>query len=213
MAKYYQDFVGLNTFVYSAGGWFTPMQSGSQNLISELVPSENPTVTLAGGIPFPYYVKQNYLGWFVDTAGLTSNAATYKNFLFPVSASYPGADYRQTKIRATASFFHSLLTQRNGPYGYPSWKQVRTGQNPLTRKQNKHNIFTYVEEPGRSFKIDINENIFDRIDKYGPIRAFQQPIVTDCHKPLELVGGVSYMNPNTAMEDMKKCHGQNFIWK
>ena len=41
-----------------------------------------------------------------------------------------------------------LNLHRNGPFGYPMWKQMRTSQNHLTRAQNKINTFTYVQEPG-----------------------------------------------------------------
>ena len=42
----------------------------------------------------------------------------------------------------------TLNIHRNGPYGWPIFKQTRIGQNPLTRYQNRNSIFTYVTEIG-----------------------------------------------------------------
>lgn len=37
---------------------------------------------------------------------------------------------------------NSLFLHRNGPYQYPSWKQIRTGQNPIARLHRKNNILS-----------------------------------------------------------------------
>ena len=79
-----------------------------------------------------------------------------------------------------------LNLHRNGPHGYPTWKQVRASQNHLTRAQRKKNIFTYVQEPGQS--------ISSKPSKYGEIRSFTEPVVTDSYKPLTLQGEMSIFN-------------------
>ena len=38
-----------------------------------------------------------------------------------------------------SSYFCALMIHRNGPYGYPTWKQIRAGQNPLSRRHHKVN--------------------------------------------------------------------------
>ena len=38
-----------------------------------------------------------------------------------------------------APVFNALMLNRNGPYGYPSWKQIRTGENPVARKLRETN--------------------------------------------------------------------------
>jgi hypothetical protein len=207
MAKYYQDFVGLNTFVYEPNGWNVVDQTitwaESDYSSAELTNFGTQPTWISLGIF--RYVKQNTMGMFEQDYN-DSNLATltmYRNYKFPLSASFVRDTYRLSQLAATASFFNSLMIYRNGPYGYPSWKQVRTSQNPLSRKQRLHNIFTYVEEPGRKYQIDINGKQYSHIDRYGPIKIFTEPVIAASHKPLELVGGVKFYNPKTSVEDMK----------
>ena len=37
-----------------------------------------------------------------------------------------------------------LNLHRNGVWGYSSWKQLRVGQNPLTRNQIKNSVYSYT---------------------------------------------------------------------
>lgn len=39
----------------------------------------------------------------------------------------------------------ALNLRRNGPYGYPSWKQIRTGEHPVARWHKKNNIISYLD--------------------------------------------------------------------
>jgi len=47
----------------------------------------------------------------------------------------------------SGSMLNALLLHRNGPYQYPSWKQVRTGQHPVARYQRRNNILTIRTQP------------------------------------------------------------------
>ena len=46
-----------------------------------------------------------------------------------------------------AAFFNSLMLNRNGPYGYPTWKQVRAGDHKVARSLRKKNIISHVRAP------------------------------------------------------------------
>ena len=37
---------------------------------------------------------------------------------------------------------HGITLLRNGPYGYSSWRQLRTGEHPIARKQRRENILS-----------------------------------------------------------------------
>ena len=78
-----------------------------------------------------------------------------------------------------------LNLHRNGPFGYPMWKQMRTSQNHLTRAQNKINTFTYVQEPG--VVIGANQA------KYGKIISLQEPVIAG-NLPISLIGEVEIYN-------------------
>ena len=46
-----------------------------------------------------------------------------------------------------AYLFNILMLHRNGPYGYPTWKQVRTGQHPVSRWLRKNNLIGALVPP------------------------------------------------------------------
>jgi len=164
---YYVDFVGLNTFIYEPVGW--------SGVISE-------TKQIHSGPP-GVYTLQNTLGVFDDDGNIRV-LPTYKNFLF------------SHNLPTTASFFPALMLKRNGPYGFPTWKQIRIGQNPLTRRQNKENVFTFVEEPGPEIVIDNNGKLNTVRGKYGAIKKFDENPVSSRYKPF-VVGGASIIDDGT----------------
>ena len=146
---HYQDFVGLNTFIYDPNGWNIPLQ-GSTEIVSL------GTVSLF----------QNHLG--------SLSLGLEKNDHFPYD------------LLTTASFFNALMSHRGNVYGYSSWRQIRVGNNPLTRKQRENNIFTYVVEPGQILE--------QKIARYGDIKVFKEPVVVSNYKPISVVGEVSLYN-------------------
>jgi len=80
----------------------------------------------------------------------------------------------------------SLLNlHRNGPYGYPMWKQIRASDNHLFRRYRLNNTFTYVQQPGAFFG--------DRQNKYGEIVKLIEPVVSE-NSPISLIGEVSTYN-------------------
>ena len=200
MAKYYQDFVGLNTLVYEPSGWFTasqgnPILSGSER--KQYRPNGS-TVNLE--------VFQNQIGRISPDPVLGSNmgqwtAFAIKNFRFPYSIPIERSAPGLPKANASASYFNALMTKRNGPYGFPSWKQIRISQNPLSRTQRRNNIFTYVREPGNKYDITINNKQYSHLDRFGPIRVFTEPVVAGSYKPLAVVGSVRFPGDSDYFSD------------
>jgi len=123
MARYYQDFIGLNTFVYDANGWDTTQQTAS--FMGSLYGGYEAGYGTTGYIR---QVKQNHLGWFEwgDVDQRTARVAElvfWKNKYWPFSSSAPDgvntAPYPSTG-QAMSYVFNTLMIYRNGPYGYPS---------------------------------------------------------------------------------------------
>ena len=185
--KHYQDFIGLNTFIYEPNGYplptrgitnpdgqiFTPPLVGDEILTNYSQPPTGPASQVAK-------LSRNLIG--IDASVYDPlirhlrfhTLDRYKNELFPLD------------LPITASFFNALMAHRGNTYGYPTWRQIRVSNNPLTRKQRKENIFTYVPEPG--------SRTTNSISRYGSIRAFVEPVVTDVHKPASLIGEVRVYN-------------------
>ena len=121
MAKHYQDFVGLNTFIYEPVGF----NNDKSNLSTS-------------GLNF------NHIGHF----GKTLTPSLVQLELIPT---YKNDDFLASLVTTTpndSDFFNLLMSHRGNVYGYPTWRQVRVSHNPLTRKQRKENIFTHAPQPG-----------------------------------------------------------------
>ncbi len=129
----------------------------------------------------------NHRGNFITTE-IIGGLNGYKNYLF------------SHELPNTASFFPALMLHRNGPYGFPMWKQIRVGQNPLTRKQVKENIFTHVEEPGPSFVVNgarVNQ-------RYGPISAYVETPIISRYKPVSIRGASVMQSQRTGQQSIER---------
>ena len=224
--RYYQDFVGLNTYAYETVGWFPPDQTIFTHDYAGVARNQPYTEFIytfeIGGWETPgtcdmkYNIPvrplQNHIGGSYDLCLQENNNKheipiplfRYKNLAFLYSRDYK----RYIRNISNKHMFNALMTKRNGPYGYPSWKQIRIGQNPLTRKQRLHNIFTYVEEPGISHTFKIRGRNYDNTDRYGPIKVFKEPVVSSPAKPLSLIGGIKTYNERTDTYKLKSAQLQ-----
>lgn len=87
-----------------------------------------------------------------------------------------------------------LNLHRNGPYGYPMWKQMRTSQNPLSRAHKLTNTFSYVQQPGAVIGI--------KQAKYGDIINLTEPVITQ-NLPISLIGDVTIYNDELGIFERK----------
>ena len=186
---YYVDFVGLNTFIYEVSGWTRADTLDFPDAF--LNNSGKFGVELHPGTGIEIHTSLNHIGQFTltnDLLTLRPQLGYYKNYDFPLDLPH------------SQSFFPALMIHRNGPYGWPSWKQLRTGQNPLTRKQIKNNIFTHVEEPGSTTVIQgatVNR-------RYGDIKAFIESPIISRYKPVMIRGASSVISERTGKTSFER---------
>ena len=153
--------------------WFTRLEGSSAGVGTAQFTGLSQQIALASGDV--YYPNH--------TSDLTINYRNWGTSLYSVPSHYYW-------IAQSASYFNALMSHRNGPYGWPSWKQIRVSENPLSRKQKANSIFTYVEEPGNVYSTQINGKNYNHIDRFGGIKAFSEPMVTVAFKPLNLIVSV-----------------------
>ena len=116
----------------------------------------------------------NSFGYSPDTVlKYTDNAAT------------PNGNVSELTEHADGQTMVLLNLHRNGPFGYPMWKQTRVSQNHLSRAHRLTNTFTYVQEPGAK--------IGDKQARYGDIVTLTEPVVAQ-NLPISLIGEVSVYN-------------------
>jgi len=162
---HYLDFVGLNTFIYEPIGYNPDSQSAY---------GDDGREELSWGLVVQ--VAQNHIGQ--ELVSSNTSLKNFKNFNF------------SHHLPTTASFFPALMLRRNGPYGFPTWKQIRLSENPLSRKQRKENVFTFITEPGEEVVMNNDGKLSTIRGKYGSIQKYTENPVSSRYKPF-VVGGAA----------------------
>jgi len=90
-----------------------------------------------------------------------------------------------------ASNFNALMLHRNGPYQYPMWKRIRTGEHPIARYQRERNILSVRSNP-RIFSHQHGTTVVPVRSLQGnaAYRYTEQPIMSRYHPVLFLYNGV-----------------------
>ena len=82
-----------------------------------------------------------------------------------------------------AETFNAMMLLRNGPYQHPSWKQIRAGDNPVTRYHRKNNIITVLKPPKQLLSKKEAE-ILVPAKNAGKLKQFRSSPVTSKYKPI-----------------------------
>ena len=128
--------------------------------------------------------------------------------------------------------FNSLILHRQGPYGWPSWKQIRGAQNPVMRYNYKNNIQTFTKVT--SFVVDnnyigYNNGIVSQVEppitsKFNPLKyqytyKSDQPFsVPPANQPTNM--WTSYGNekayftniPDPKISNLLDLNNSNLVW-
>jgi len=57
----------------------------------------------------------------------------------------PVFNYPTSDTDGAGTLLNAIILHRQGPYGWPSWKQIRGAQHPIARYNRKNNIVQYVK--------------------------------------------------------------------
>ena len=74
-----------------------------------------------------------------------------------------------------------LFLHRDGPYKYPTWKQIRTGERRIARRQRENNTLNIYDPPKRT--VDTAKNI-KVASKSTIFTSYKEPAVTSKYKPI-----------------------------
>jgi len=101
--------------------------------------------------------------------------------------------------------FNSLIHNRQGPYGWPSWKQIRGADHPVVRAQKKENMFSFVLPD--ALEIHLQTSTGHRVirPRYGDINVYDRVMpVTSKFKPISSTINVSTKIRNSFGKDVSK---------
>jgi len=149
----------------------------NNDCVDFLRPGEVPGTVCSCSIPTTFY--QDFAGInsiIVDTvypemALLSSSGNSYQNtdFAYLCPQNSPSPDE-----------LHALLLHRDGPGGWPTWKQIRGKDNALTRYYNNHNLITCNRTPGitRTVLRPPPASVRFVRDRFAPLKIFKEPALT-----------------------------------
>jgi len=93
----------------------------------------------------------------------------------------------------TSGNLNQQLTNANGPYGWPTWKQIRNCENPVVRKQRKSNNISIVfrdgdpnvsVHPGKIYDYGETEEHTAVVTSERTVVSFKEPAISDRFSPL-----------------------------
>ena len=77
-----------------------------------------------------------------------------------------------------------IFLHRYGPYGHPTWKQIRVGQTQLARYYRKNNIYTHTPAGSRTAFITSPGASTKAYPRFAPSMLITQSVVVSAYKPL-----------------------------
>jgi hypothetical protein len=134
----------------------------------------------------PIETDEGSFGQYSNTIGFNVSGHTITEKL--TLSGYQTNTYLQPQLKTNNIWrnTHRMFLKRNGPYGYPSWKQIRAGENNISRFHRKNNILTFVNHPVEKIIIQ-NGKRYVVSHRDDTIRYYDEPPIVAKHKPLEVL--------------------------
>ena len=163
----------------------------SDNSYGDLIPSGTVINAAIGSVDLT--VQDNMFiaeGFYIKNASEAKDLFSYEN--------------NSLGVIPQGASLAALNIHRNGPYGFPTFKQIRASENPLTRYHNKNSIFSYVKDGTET--VTNGRQVF--VPKYSNLTQIQESPIVSNNKPLTMVGGVSEYNRRTGKTSLERVEVQ-----
>ena len=152
-------------------------------------------VKLNLGIRDPVTASDNQLGYVLDhDVGYYLNHGNEGGKLWQgatVNAEAFVQKVRTSEDLATVAIFNGLMLQRNGPYGWPTWKQVRAGQHPVARALVANHTVSVLQDDSitRYIRGSDTGSAYEvqAPTRYGTIKHYRESPVISKYKPVQQV--------------------------
>jgi len=181
-ASAYQVSGGLTENEAIPFGWSKPNQKlgGASDDITFLVATD----IIINGTPMPFGLNNIYVDDIDIDNNLispSSDSGRGENSKFPVF-SISQAETDPNTGQYPRPDIAMINHNRNGPYGWPTWKQIRTGDHMIARHQRKNNIYSFFKNDNKILKVT---NGIPGYQDTKELVNYIIPVVTTKYKPLE----------------------------
>jgi hypothetical protein len=144
---------------------------GLNSNIFEPLSSSNNILGYPLGSSFDLHQNQIHYDWPYRGGLISINTRTT-----PVTEDFLGLHY----------VLNGLLLHRNGPYQYPSWKQIRTGEHPIARYHRKNNILSVQDLPEGQIKVLNEKQAFAKVPtRASTFTQYNEPPVVGRYQPVD----------------------------
>ena len=129
--------------------WVTASLDAGKTIYGLANPSCYSASVLTELIETGSYSNATFVGLINAILDPISASAHIQGFPLPanIASSYINGDYWGVPTFDNDDYLNVLTTMRNGPYGYPTWKQIRTGETKLARKMRESNVISLATPP------------------------------------------------------------------
>jgi hypothetical protein len=157
------DFAGMNTTIVS------PISASSFSI----------GYPLKGLKPHRRRVDVRHYYNYADIGEFEENTVNTDSFITKLSLDAASKD-----LEIAFSLNHILL-HRNGPYGYPTWKQLRVGQGQLARHYRNNNLYTNTPIGGEATTINVLGGTRTIRNRRGKTLMITQSVITTRYRPIK----------------------------
>jgi len=154
-----------------AKGWLPTDFVGMNTTIIEPISSSGFTI----GYPLSTDIIHYYN--YSDIGAAVTNTVNRESFIEKIGIT---AAATSTK----ASCLNSIINHRNGPYGYPTWKQIRVGHGQLARYYRKNNLYTHTPDVGEPIAVKITDGVMTTPVKHRTTLIVSQSVISSRHYPI-----------------------------
>jgi hypothetical protein len=175
---------------------FTPTLFGTMN--TNIIDPVNTSSAILGNPHDPAQPHFHLKYWNIGPQGSLTfedgervDGDTRGSFFLSLGIGSDATNNAKLKLFGNATLLNQLNLFRNGPHGYPSWKQIRASENGVTRLLNKNSKFSIMVEAedktsDSALPNDDHTTAFaqSRV-KRGTTQFFVEPVVSSRHTPLK----------------------------
>tara|TARA_R110000824_G_scaffold399263_1_gene604523 strand:+ start:40081 stop:49482 length:9402 start_codon:yes stop_codon:yes gene_type:complete len=151
----------------------------------------------------PITESNNTLG-YESLTSLDGGGSSEIHLVNYINQGPPNDDDNTGQPFGVSSVLNSLLLNRNGPGGWPSWKQIRLNRHPVVRDMRKNNRISILD-PDRGKMFDATGGTQER-----QLISFTEPVVGFNAKPLLYHFGQAGPNIRVAFESKKETFANDY---
>ena len=127
---------------------------------------------------YPNYLDVAHYYNYSDIGAFATNTENQESFVEQIGTTAEARSWKSVAL-------NSVISHRQGPYGHPTWKQIRVGQGGLGRHYRKNNLYTNTLLGGESFSSKMGSLTETITPRRGDTLIVSQSVITSRYHPIK----------------------------